>query len=394
MFVRAAVTERPRCIEIRDFPMPEPAPGAVLMQVRFSGICGTDKHTFRGESKQYAGTPHERDLTYPLICGHENVGRVAALGGTVRDSEGQPLKVGDRIVPAANVPCGTCHFCRNGFPYYFCEHLEDYGNSLHCAPAPHLFGGWAEYMYILPRTPIFRVPDDLPDEVAVLTEIMAVTHGVETAFTIIGLSGGSRFGGSVAVLGTGPLGLCHLIKARLLGASRIFASDRFASRLKAAEAFGAETTLLTDETDAAERIALVREKTGGRGPDIVISCSGMPDTFVEALRLVRMGGVVIEAGTFVDMGPVAINPNSDICAKNVTVLGIGGETATSYLPAMRLMAANLDRLPFDRIVSHRFGLGRAQEAVELAQTGGAVKVVMSPASKLDALEETRDFIAS
>jgi D-arabinose 1-dehydrogenase-like Zn-dependent alcohol dehydrogenase len=141
--VRAAVMERPGRIAVRKFPMPEPEPGAVLMQVRFSGICGTDKHTFRGESKQYAGTEHERDLIYPLICGHENVGRVAALGGTVLDSEGSPLKVGDRIVPAANVPCGRCHFCVNGYPYYFCQHMEDYGNSLHCRPAPHLFGGWS-----------------------------------------------------------------------------------------------------------------------------------------------------------------------------------------------------------------------------------------------------------
>src|SRR6266545_3613769 len=90
--VRAAVMERPGRIAVQEFPMPEPGQGAVLMQVSYSGICGTDKHTFRGESKQYAGTAHERDLTYPLICGHENVGRVAALGGTVRDSDGSPLK--------------------------------------------------------------------------------------------------------------------------------------------------------------------------------------------------------------------------------------------------------------------------------------------------------------
>ena len=179
--VRAAVTERPGRIALQQFPLPEPEPGAVLMKVHYSGICGTDKHTFRGESKQYAGTPHERDLTYPLICGHENVGEVVAIGGNVLDSEGRALKVGDRIVPGANVACGDCHFCRNGYPYYMCERMEDYGNSLHCGPAPHLFGGWAEYMYLLPRTPIFRVPDDLPDSVAVLTEIMAVTHGVETA---------------------------------------------------------------------------------------------------------------------------------------------------------------------------------------------------------------------
>src|ERR1700719_1450430 len=127
--VRAAVMQAAGRLEIQRFPLPEPEPGAVLMKVRYSGICGTDKHTFRGESKQYAGTPNERDLTYPLICGHENVGTLAATGGVVRDSEGQPLKIGDRIVPAANVPCGTCYYCRNGYPYYFCQRMEDYGNS-------------------------------------------------------------------------------------------------------------------------------------------------------------------------------------------------------------------------------------------------------------------------
>jgi threonine dehydrogenase-like Zn-dependent dehydrogenase len=378
--VRAAVTERPGRITMQHFAMPEPEPGAVVMQVRLSGICGTDKHTFRGESKQYAGTPHERDLTYPLICGHENVGIVLATGGDVRDSEGRVLRPGDRIVPGANVPCGVCHFCRNNYPYYFCTAMEDYGNSLHCGRPPHLFGGWADCIYLLPGTPIFSVPDDLPDEVAVLTEIMAVTHGVETALSLLGLMGGNRFGGSVAVLGVGPLGLCHLIKARLLGAGRLIATDRFASRLRIAEAFGASLTLDVDRTAAQERLARVREATGGLGADLVLSCSGVPQTFVEALHMVRIGGVVVEAGTFVDMGPVSINPNSDICTRNVSVIGVGGETATAYLPSMRLMAANLDRLPFHRIVSHRMPLARAQEAVELAQTEAAVKVVIAPQS--------------
>lgn len=381
--VRAAVMETPGRIVVREFPMPEPEPGAVLMRVGYSGICGTDKHTFRGESKQYAGTDHERDLTYPLICGHENVGRVAALGGRVLDSEGTPLKVGDRIVPAANVPCGRCHFCINNYPYYFCLQMEDYGNSLHCSNAPHLFGGWSEYMYLLPRTPIFRVPDDLPDSVAVLTEIMSVTHGVESALAIVGMHGGPRFGVSVAVLGAGPLGLCHLIKAKLLGAATLIATDRFASRLSLAEAFGADLVLSVDETESDERVARVRERTGGLGVDIVLSCSGVPTTFVEALRMVRVGGVVVEAGTFVDMGPVEINPNSDICTRNVAVLGVGGETATSYLPSMRLMAANLKRLPFERFVSHRFQLEQAQHAVEIAQTGAAIKVVMAPNGESD-----------
>jgi threonine dehydrogenase-like Zn-dependent dehydrogenase len=94
--------------------------------------------------------------------------------------------------------------------------------------------------------------------------------------------------------------------------------------------------------------------------------------------MVRPGGVVVEAGTFVDMGPIGINPNSDICTRNVSVIGVGGETATSYLPAMRLMAANLSRLPFDRIVTQRMPLERAQEGVELAQTNAAMKIVMAP----------------
>jgi threonine dehydrogenase-like Zn-dependent dehydrogenase len=376
--VRAAVTERPGRIALHHFPLPEPEPGAVLMKMHYSGICGTDKHTFRGESKQYAGTPHERDLTYPLICGHENVGEVAATGGVVLDSEGVLLKIGDRIVPGANVACGECHFCRNNLPYYLCENMQDYGNSLHCGPPPHLFGGWSEFLYLLPRTPIFRVPNDLPDEVAVLTEIMAVTHGVEKAQALLGLMGASGFANDVAVLGVGPLGLCHLIKAKLLGAASLIATDRFPSRLRLAEQFGATLTMAVDATDTAERIAHARAHTGGLGPDIVIACSGFPDTFIEALRMVRVGGVVIEAGTFVDMDPVGINPNSDICTRNVSVLGIGGETATSYLPSMRLMAANLSRLPFDRIVTHQMPLERAQEAVELAQTDAAMKIVLSP----------------
>src|SRR5262252_549588 len=376
--VRAAVTEKPGRIALREFALPDPGAGAVVMKVRYSGICGTDKHTFRGEAKQYAGTPHERDLTYPLICGHENVGEVVATGGEVLDSEGHPLKPGDRIVPAANVACGNCHFCRNGYPYYMCENMEDYGNSLHCGQAPHLFGGWSEHMYLLPGTPLFRVPDDLPNHVAVLTEIMSVTHGVETAQTLLGLIGGSRFAQSVAVLGVGPLGLCHLIKAKLLGAGKLIATDRFPSRLALAEAFGAGLTMSVEATDMAERIARAREHTDGIGPDIVLDCSGFPSTFVEAIRMVRTGGVVVEAGTFVDMGPVEINPNSDICTKNVSVIGVGGETSTSYLPSMRLMAANLERLPLDRIVSHRMPLNRAQEAIELAQTDAAMKVVMAP----------------
>ncbi len=376
--VRAAVVSAPGKVDVQRFPLPEPGPGAVLLKMRLSGICGTDKHTFRGENMQYAGTPHERAIEYPLICGHENVGDVVATGGEVRDSEGSVLKPGDRVVPGANVPCGKCRFCLSDAPYYLCADMEDYGNSLNCTEPPFLFGGWSEYMYVLPRTPVFRVPDNLPDRLAVLTEVVAVTHGVESGLSVLGDWGGDRFGGSVVVLGVGPLGICHLVKARLLGAGLIIATDQFSSRLELAAELGAAETFSVGATDVEERARKITELTGGYGADMVLDCTGVPQSFVEALRIVRPGGVVVEAGAFVDLGPVKINPNSDICTKNVAVIGIGGERATAYLPSMRLMEANQDRLPLEKIVSHEFVFEDAEKALVTAQQDGAMQVVMRP----------------
>jgi len=378
--VRAAVMRAPKTIEVAEFPYPDLEAGAVLMRVSYSGVCGTDKHTWRGETKQYAGTPHEHEIEYPVICGHENVGVVEAVGGSAVDSDGRTLKPGDRIVPGANVPCGACHFCLNDYPYYFCERLADYGNSLNCKQAPYLFGGWAEHMYLLPGTPIFRVPDDLPDDLAVLTEVMSVTHGLDTARVIHHGLGGAPFGESVAIVGVGPLGFCHLIKARLLGCGKLIAIDRFPSRLALAEEFGATLTLNVDETAPEERLARILEHSGGRGADVVVDCSGVPETFPDCLRIARYGGVVVEAGAFVDLGPVNVNPAAEICTKNICVIGVGGETSTSYAPVMELMARNLDRLPFERVVTHRFGLDAAEEALAVAQADGAMKVLIDPRS--------------
>lgn len=374
----AAVMEAPGRIALRESPVPDPEPGAVVVAMHLSGICGTDKHTFRGESRQYAGTPHERDLDYPLICGHENVGTVAAIGGAVVASDGTLLRVGDRVVPGANVPCGHCYYCLNDFPYYFCRNLEDYGNSLNLSRAPGLFGGWSQYLYVLPGTPIVRVPEALPDEVAVLTEVMAVTHGVDTALTLLGLQGGARSGFSVAVFGVGPLGLCHVVKSRMLGAGFIAATDVLPGRLERASAFGLELALEAASTGLDERLTAIMDATDGRGVDIAVDCSGVPATFTQALRFVRTGGVIVEAGAFVDMGPVQINPNSEICSRNVAVLGVGGEKATEYEPVMRLMVANLDRYPLREIVSHILPLDRAEEAVLLAQSGEAMQVALDP----------------
>lgn len=118
------------------------------------------------------------------------------------------------------------------FEYYYCANLEDYGNSLSAAKPPHLFGGFADYVYALPGSYLFKVPEDLPVEMAVLTELMAVTNGLDKAkqFSAVD-SEGFRFGDTVVVQGVGPLGLCHVIKARMLGAGNIMAIDRSQFRL-------------------------------------------------------------------------------------------------------------------------------------------------------------------
>jgi len=360
--IRAAVISAPGRFGVERFPEPEPGPGAVLLRVEHSGICGTDKHTWRGESLQYAGTDHEREAAYPLICGHENVGVIEAIGsGGAFDELGRELAVGDRVVPAPNLTCGRCKFCLDErFPYYLCRELHDYGNSLSCLDPPHLFGGWSELMYLLPGTRLFRVPDGLDPQIAALTEIMAVTHGLDRAL---------QFGDAVVVLGCGPLGLMHALKAELLGAGRLIAIDVFAERARAS---GADLQL-----DAgSDCVAAVREATDGYGADVVVHCTGFASTLPVALALVRPGGTVIEPGTFVDMGDVGINPSRDICTKGVTVIGVGGETLPQYAPALKLLARHAERLR--PLVTHRVGLDDVGAALELAQSPAAIKVLVTP----------------
>lgn len=220
-----------------------------------SGICGTDKHTYRGETEQYAGADHARSTPFPIIQGHENVGVIAEIGdGGATAFDGTPLAVGDGIVPAPNRHCGACSYCRADYPYYMCRNLETYGNSLTSATPPHLFGGSAEYHYVLPGTPMFKVPDDLPTGIAVLTELFAVTHSLDLAREMP-RPGGFREGDTVAVYGVGPVGVVHAAKVAILGASRVVAIDQHAGRLDIARDLGA-----TDLIRASGEPEQVREE--------------------------------------------------------------------------------------------------------------------------------------
>jgi threonine dehydrogenase-like Zn-dependent dehydrogenase len=374
--VLAATLVAPGELELRSYPYPEQLePGAVLLRMLASGICGTDKHTFRGETEQYAGTDHARSTPFPIIQGHENVGVVADLGpGGALAYDGTPLRPGDRVVPAPNRPCGACASCLRGFPYYLCQQLENYGNSLTSTRPPHLFGGWSEYLYLYPGTPIFRVPDELPLEVAVLTELFAVTHSLEAAARLPRPAGFFP-GDAVAVLGVGPLGVVHAAKAALMGAGRVIAVDRHSFRLDLAADLGATDCILAGD-DGAETVARIREVSDG-GADVVVDASGLPETFLPSLDAVRDGGTLIEVGAFVDLGPVAFNP-AVLCGRNLTLLGVGGEDARAYPGTLALLDRHYERMPFARLVTHRFPIEETAEAMRVAlEARAAMKVIIS-----------------
>src|SRR5215475_5905557 len=252
----AATLVEPGHYELREFPLPEPAPGCLLVKMQVSGICGTDKHTYQGFTGQYGGDGVPRQVPFPIIQGHENVGTIEAIGGDgqLRDLEGVPLKVGERVIVGPNVSCGNCYYCNHDFPYYCCEKTVDYGNNISAKDPPHLFGGWSQYLYVVPGSFVFCVPEELPSEIAVLAEIMAVTVGLDRAKQMSAFPSESfRFDDTVVVLGVGPLGMCFVMKARMLGAGTIVAVDLSDFRLGFAKRLGADHVINAHDTNHEER---------------------------------------------------------------------------------------------------------------------------------------------
>src|SRR5208283_2328968 len=375
--VLAATLVKPVQYELREYPLPDPKPGCVLVRMELSGICGTDKHTFQGFTTQYGA----RKLEFPLIQGHENVGTVAAIGGNGKytDFAGIPLEIGDRVVVGANVSCGECYYCRHDFPYCCCENTRDYGNLLSAKNPPHLFGGWSQYMYIIPGSFLVKVPDDLPSEIAVLAEIFAVSVGLDRAKQMSAFPNESfRFDDTVVVLGVGPLGLCFLMKARMLGAGTIIAVDLSDYRLNFAARLGADHVIHAGKTTQQERLKTVKDLTHGRGADMVIECAGVPEAVPEGLEMLRVSGLLVEAGNFSDLGEIPLSPHRHLCAKNVRILGVSGEEPAAYGPGMRQMARYMKHYPLHEVVTHRFALQDVASAMQKAIEPESMKVVLDP----------------
>ena len=148
--VKAAVLVKPGHVEIREFDMPALGKGAAICRVLMVGVCGTDKHSYRGETVQYKGTENEIDLPFPIIQGHEIAMEIVAIdeeGARNLSYDGDYLKVGDRVTICPDVVCGKCWYCKNIPSYPWCEHLQfSYGNMRSCNDGNHLYGGFSQYV--------------------------------------------------------------------------------------------------------------------------------------------------------------------------------------------------------------------------------------------------------
>ncbi|HWT22738.1 MAG TPA: zinc-binding dehydrogenase [Solirubrobacteraceae bacterium] len=379
MSVAAAVVSGPGRLSIESFPDPRLGPGEALVRMELSGICGTDKHVFKGEGTLYAGTMMEAQAVFPVIPGHENVGVIEELGpGAAEGLEyyGRPLAAGDRVVMCPDVVCGRCWWCRH-HSMVWCENITCYGVTLGCEQPPHLFGGWAEHLVLRSDAFVYKVPDGLAPELAVLVEPLVVT-GVLSEAVGFSLTGGEGFrgGDTVVVQGVGALGLMFVLRARTMGAGTIVAVDAAPARLRLAERLGVTHTLDLTATSAEERVEHVRALTDGRGADVVIDCAGVPEAVPEGLEMARKGGTYIEPGAFVEMGTVPISPHRHLCSKSIRLIGVTNHPHTGYGPALALLERYGDVFPFRELITHRFPLQEAGRALETSSGLEAGKVLI------------------
>lgn len=377
--VRAAVMVKPGKIEIQEFPYPKISGDSALIRMEMSGICGTDKHMYKGETIH----PGQMESAFPIIPGHENVGVIEELGKEAKslEVEGKTLRTGDRVVPVCDVVCGECYVCRTSFGFTTsCERDRGYGTTISCKDPPHLFGGWSEYMYVLPKAMLAKVPEDVPPESAVLTEVLTVPYcGFEKAMSPYPLGKeGFGLGDTVVVLGSGPLGICHGIMAKIAGAGEVIIVGAPENRLELAKKICADHVLSIEKLNAAERLQEILELTDNRGADLVAECAGVPDAVTQGLDMLKTGGTLLVAGNYIDMGPTNINPQRQILSKNARIIGVSGQTASSYSAALRVIRKFQSDIPFSDMITHKFKIEDAEKALTTAILMNSLEVAVSP----------------
>lgn len=361
--VHAVVMGAPHApLELRSFAAPQLEPGAVLLRTLGSEVCGTDVHLWHG---RLAGVP------YPIIPGHVSVGTVEATGGPVRDVDGRVLARGDTVTFLdVYGSCGRCWYCTVGQASTRCPERKVYGITLSAEEG--LLGGWAEQIYLRPGVQIISLPPELPWEtwLAAGCGLPTALHALERAEV--------RFGDTVLVQGSGPVGLSAAILAQLRGAGRVIVVGGPPLRLEMAGRSGADTLIDIGAADAPARRAAVLELTGGRGADVTIEATGVAAAVPEGMRLTRDAGRYVVVGQYTDAGPASFNPHLDLNQKHLELRGCWGSDTGHVYRAVRVLARYHTRFPWAEFVSGRYGLEQAQTALEDVAAQRVVKALIVP----------------
>lgn len=339
--MKAVVFTGDRQLEVTEVPDPTPGPGEVIIEIKASGMCGTDLRLLRAP----AGSRPR------LIAGHEPCGVVAELGPGVSPIQAQ---IGQRVMDHHYAGCGVCVHCREGWTQLCDEGSVVFGNTAH--------GAHAEYMKVPAYT---LVP--LPDELSFAAGA-AVSCGTGTAYgglMRLGLSGRD----TIAIFGQGPVGLSGTQLAAAMGA-RVIALDIDAARRERARHFGAETVIDPAADDAVEALETL---THGRGVDCVLDCTSSPEARVQGVRATRTWGRVCWVGMG---GDVNFSVDTDIIKRQITLLGSWTFSQNGQAECARFV---VDRgVDVDALFTHRWRLEQAAEAYALFDQQSAGKGVFEP----------------
>jgi threonine dehydrogenase-like Zn-dependent dehydrogenase len=360
VFLAAVMPGPSQPIRLDEFPAPSLEKGAALLRTLYSEVCGTDVHLHHGRL----------DVPFPIIPGHVSVGVVEQSSGGLRDIDGNDIKEGD-VVTFLDVheTCNNCYYCLVARQPTKCPRRKVYGISYSATEG--LLGGWAEAIWMKPGVKMIKLPSNLTPETFIGGGCGLVTalHAVDMAEV--------RLGESVAVLGVGPVGQSIVAFASLSGAGEVIAIGAPQARLDFARRMGATQTLGL-QLPVQARVESVRRLTGGRGADVVIEASGAPEAVRDALDMVRDGGRVVVCGQYTDNGSVEIHPHWQINRKHVEIKGCWGSRYDHFHRAVALTARYGSQKPWREMVSGRFTLDKANDALAAVENRTAIKAVITP----------------
>ena len=336
-----------REIAILEFPDPTPGMGEVVLEMKASGMCGSDLRAYRAPKDieafrlMYKSLPTVTMRDHgPRIMGHEPCGVVAAIGPGVTEHQ---ARIGQRVMVHHYAGCGVCGQCRTGW-VQVCERTTpaSFGWTAH--------GGHARYMKV-PAASLVGLPDDLSFEAGA-----AIACGSGTSFTAVRRMkpNGTH---TVAIFGQGPVGLSGTQWAVAMGC-RVIALDINEDRLALAKKFGADAVLNPAKVDVREA---VRELTHGLGADYSLECSGKPGAVAEAVRCLRLWGTAGFVG--ITPGQVPINLAADVIVRQINLFG--SLTFSSTIMAECVRFAVERKVAVDALFTHRWKLEQAVEAYAL-----------------------------